>query len=52
MGYVTMVRDASWSSKKRQGVIVHGYHGCMTVAYQNGAGPRAEDEGASCKEAP
>lgn len=36
MEHVTMVRDASRSSKEGRDVIVHGYHGCMAVACQNG----------------
>ena len=36
MEHVTMVRDASRSSKVGRDVLVHGYHGCMAVACQNG----------------
>ena len=36
MEHVTMVRDASRSSKEGREVLVHGYHGCMAVACQNG----------------
>ncbi len=36
MEHVTMVRDASRSSKEGRDVLVHGYHGCMAVACQNG----------------
>ena len=36
MEHVTMVRDASRSSKEGWEVLVHGYHGCMAVACQNG----------------
>ena len=36
MENVTMVRDASRSSKEGKDVLVHGYHGCMAVACQNG----------------
>ena len=34
--HITTVRDASRSSKEGRDVIVHGYHGCMAVACQNG----------------
>ena len=37
MEYVTMVRDASRSSKDGRDALVHGYHGCMAVACQNGS---------------
>ena len=36
MEHVTMVRDASRSSKEGRDILVHGYHGCMAVACQNG----------------
>ena len=36
MEHVTMVRDASRASKEGRDVLVHGYHGCMAVACQNG----------------
>ena len=36
MENVTMVRDASRSSKEGKDVLVHGYHGCMAVACQSG----------------
>lgn len=36
MEHVTMVRDASRSSKEGRDVLVRGYHGCMAVACQNG----------------
>ena len=36
MEHVTMVRDASRSSNEGREVLVHGYHGCMAVACQNG----------------
>ena len=36
MEHITTVRDASRSSKEGRDVIVHGYHGCMAVACQNG----------------
>ena len=36
MEHVTMIRDASRSSKEGRDVLVHGYHGCMAVACQNG----------------
>ena len=36
MEHVTMVRDASRSSKEGREVLVHGYHGCMAAACQNG----------------
>ena len=35
MEHVTMVGDASRSSKEGREVLVHGYHGCMAVACQN-----------------
>lgn len=37
MEYVSMVRDASRSSKEGRDVLVHGYHGCMAVACRPGA---------------
>ena len=33
MEHVTLVRDASRSSKEGRDVIVNGYHGCMVAAY-------------------
>ena len=33
MEFVTLVRDASRSSKEGRDVIVNGYHGCMVAAY-------------------
>lgn len=36
MEHITMVRDASRSSKEKHEVLVHGYHGCMAVACQSG----------------
>ena len=36
MEHVTMIRDASRSSKEGRDVLVRGYHGCMAVACQNG----------------
>ena len=36
MEHVTVVRDASRSSKEGRNVLVHGYHGCMAVACRNG----------------
>ena len=36
MENITMVRDASRSSKEGKETLVHGYHGCMAVACQNG----------------
>ena len=36
MENITMVRDASRSSKEGKEVLVHGYQGCMAVACQNG----------------
>ena len=36
MENITMIRDASRSSKEGRDVLVHGYHGCIAVASQNG----------------
>ena len=36
MEKLSLVRDASRSSKEGRDVLVHGYHGCMAVACQNG----------------
>ena len=33
MEFVTLVRDASRSSKEGRDVLVNGYHGCMVAAY-------------------
>ena len=33
MEHVTLVRDASRSSKEGRDVLVNGYHGCMVAAY-------------------